>query len=88
MKSAIKGNERKLNLSNKKKAKRQKKKNVQTLAILVGKVMNNIPISHNYLAPEVIKLLSCSTQLSPKFQLLLKTAIPTNKEVSCFKSLR
>ena len=31
---------------------------------------------------------SCSTQLSTKFQLLITTKIPTNKEVSCFKSLR
>ena len=38
--------------------------------------------------PEVIKLFSCSTQLSTKFQLLIKTKIRTNKEVSCFKSLR
>ena len=38
--------------------------------------------------PEVIKLLSCSTQLSTKFQLLIKTKIQTNEEVSCFKSLR
>ena len=28
------------------------------------------------------------TQLSTKFQLLIKTKIPTNEEVSCFKSLR
>ena len=32
--------------------------------------------------PEVIKLFSCSTQLSTKFQLLIKT-ITTNEEVSC-----
>ena len=38
--------------------------------------------------PKVIKLFSCSPQLSMKFQLLIKTKIPTNKEVSCFKSLR
>ena len=38
--------------------------------------------------PEVIKLFSCSTQLSTNFQLLIKTKIPTNKEVSCFKSLK
>ena len=38
--------------------------------------------------PEVIKLYSCSTQLSTKFQLLIKTKIPTNEKVSCFKSLR
>ena len=38
--------------------------------------------------PEVIKLFSCSTQLSTKFELLIKTKIPTNKEITCFKSLR
>ena len=31
---------------------------------------------------------SCSTRLSTKFQQLIKTKIPTNKEVSHFKSLR
>ena len=34
--------------------------------------------------PQVIKLFSCSTQLSTEFQLLIKTKIPTNEEVSCF----
>ena len=34
--------------------------------------------------PEVIKLFSCSTQLSTKFQLLIKTKIPIYVEVSCF----
>ena len=34
--------------------------------------------------PDVIKLFQA---LSMKFQLLIKTKIPTNKEVSCFKSL-
>ena len=29
--------------------------------------------------PKVIKLFSCSTQLSTKFQLLIKTKIPTNE---------
>ena len=29
-----------------------------------------------------------STQLSMKFQLLIKTKIPSNKEVSCFESFR
>ena len=38
--------------------------------------------------PEVIKHFSCSTQPSTKFQLLIKTKILTNKEVSCFKSPR
>ena len=36
---------------------------------------------------EVIKLYSWSTQLSTKFQLLRKTKIPTNEEVSGLKSL-
>ena len=35
----------------------------------------------------VLKLFSCSTQLSMKFQLLIKTKIPTSKEVSCFNCL-
>ena len=39
-------------------------------------------------SPEVIKLFPCSTQLSTKFQLLIKTKIPTNEEDSCFESLR
>ena len=38
--------------------------------------------------PRGYKLFSCSTQLSTKFQLLIKTKIPTNEEVSCFKFLR
>ena len=32
--------------------------------------------------PEVIKLYPCSTQLSMKFQLLIKSKMPTNKKVS------
>ena len=31
--------------------------------------------------PEAIKLFSSSTKLSTKFQLLMKTKLPTNKEV-------
>ena len=43
---------------------------------------------YNYLpVPAVIKYFSCSNQLSTKFQLLIETKMPTNKEVSCFKSL-
>ena len=38
--------------------------------------------------PEVIKLFSCSNQLSTKFQQLIKTKMPTKEAVSCFKSLR
>ena len=37
---------------------------------------------------EDMKLFSCSTQLSTEFQLLIKTKIPSNEEVNCFKSLR
>ena len=49
---------------------------------VIGKFEPPIP------APEVIKLFSFSTQLSTKFQLLIKNKIPTNKGVSGFKSLR
>ena len=34
--------------------------------------------------PRGYKTFSCSTQLSTEFQLLIKTKIPTNKEVVCF----
>ena len=36
--------------------------------------------------PEVLNFFSCSPQLSTIFQLLIKIKIPTNKDVSCFKS--
>ena len=38
--------------------------------------------------PKVIRLFSCSTQLSTKFRLLIKTKIPVNKNVFCCMSLR
>ena len=38
--------------------------------------------------PEVIKLFSYSDFTEHEIQLLINTEIPTNKEVSCFKSLR
>ena len=38
--------------------------------------------------PEVIKLFPSSTQLSTKFQLLIKTKIQKSEEISRFKSLR
>ena len=37
--------------------------------------------------PEVINLFSCSTQLSMKFQLLIKGKMVKNKDFSCFKTL-
>ena len=38
--------------------------------------------------PEVIKLFSSSTQLSMKFQWLIKGKVSKNKAFSCFKTLR
>ena len=35
---------------------------------------------------EVIKLVSCSTQLSTKIKLLIKTTIQINKDISCSNS--
>ena len=56
---------------------------VTTCCLLVAFATSNDP------GLDVIKLFSFSTQqLSTKFQLLIKTKIPTNEEVSCFKSLR
>ena len=37
--------------------------------------------------PEMIKLFSCSTQLSMKFQLLIKTKMLKNEDFSCFQTL-
>ena len=42
---------------------------------------------HKY-RPRGYKNFPYSTQLSTKFQLFIKTKIPTNKGASCFKSLR
>ena len=36
---------------------------------------------------EVIKLFSCSTELSVKFQMLIKTIMLKNKDFSCFQTL-
>ena len=38
--------------------------------------------------PEVIKLFSCSTQLSMKFQQVMKTEMLKNKDFSCFETPR
>ena len=38
--------------------------------------------------PEVIKLFSCSTQLSMEFQMLIKPRMLKNKRFSCFQQLR
>ena len=43
-------------------------------------MFENIP------GPEVIKLSSFSSQMSTRFQQLIKTKKPINIEVSCFKS--
>ena len=50
-------------------------------------LMDKETITVSLPGPEVIKLFSCSTQLSTKFQLFIKTKIPKS-EVSCYKSLR
>ena len=44
--------------------------------------------NNRYAGSEVIKLFSCSTQLSMKFQLLIKTKMLKNKYFSCFQNLR
>ena len=41
-----------------------------------------IPCNLNDIWPQGYKTFSCSTQLSMKFQLLMKTKIPTNEDVS------
>ena len=66
-------------------------KTISRLNILGDGVCQNSQdkeMSINNSGPKVIKLFSRSTQLSTKFQLLIKTEIPTNKEFSCFKSLQ
>ena len=57
---------------------------------LIGSLVHSdihVPAAYHP-GPQVIKLISCSTQLSTKFQPLIKTKIPTNEEVNCFKPLR
>ena len=58
------------------------------LALLMHIFLCVVRTTGNKSDPEVIKLFSCSTQLSTKFQLLIETKIPTNEEVSCLMSLR
>ena len=57
------------------------------LCLLLSSAVNLCKTFGSRSGPEVIKLFSCSTQLSTKFQLLIKTKIRKSKEVSCFKSL-
>ena len=44
--------------------------------------------SEDVIRPRGYQTFSCSTQLSTKFQLLIKTKIPTNKEISFLKYIR
>ena len=53
-----------------------------------NKAQQNLPVKNLQPGSDVIKLFMCSAYLSMKLQLHIKTEIPTNKEVSCFKSLR
>ena len=50
----------------------------------------HILVGHIWRLPgvEVIKLFSCLTQLSIKFQLLINTKMLKNKDFSCFQTLR
>ena len=41
-------------------------------------------LTENTTGPKVIKVFSCSTQLSTKFQMLSKTKISTSEKVSSF----
>ena len=59
----------------------------QSLRFVLSLKMNSSFITSRP-GPELIKLFSCSTQLSMNFKLLIKTKIPAHKEVSCIKSLR
>ena len=54
-----------------------------TLEGLLGDVASQVQ-----LRPQGCKLFSCSTQMSMKFELLIRTKILTNKEVFCLKSLK
>ena len=58
------------------------------MAFSLAEIRQKLIFTYLRSGPEVIKLFSCSAQLSTKFQLLIKTKILTNKEVSCFKSLK
>ena len=47
-----------------------------------GNLLVILSLTFGISGPEVIKLFSCSTQMSTKFQLLINTKIPTNEDVS------
>ena len=52
--------------------------------MFLNDTVNVLKFEHFSLSgPEVIQLFSCSTQLSMKFQLLIKTKIPANKKGNC-----
>ena len=65
------------------------KRIAKVLLTLCGCPSLSVPLLHETKSgPKVIKLFSCSTQLSTKFQLLIISKLLTNEEVYCFKSLR
>ena len=63
-----------------------------SLRIVFTKAYSTHPdeILHSVPTPstEVIKLFSCSTYLSMKFQMLIKGKMMKNNDLSCFKTLR
>ena len=65
-----------------------KKKTHSTIGNCIpSKILYGEKLNMTRTGSEVIKLFSFSTQLSTKFQLLIKAKIPTNEDVYCFKSL-
>ena len=54
---------------------------IETKPFILGKEIGKIP------GPEVIKLFSCSTQLSTKFILLINVKMPTNVGILTFISM-
>ena len=59
-------------------------------ALRVNDILITLSVSCNddETRPRGLKHFSCSTQLSTKFQLLIKTKLPTSEEDYCVKSLR
>ena len=55
----------------------------------MGSCKSSPKLGHSFFSgPEVIKLFSRSTQLSMKFQLLVKSKMLNNTGSSCFQTLR
>ena len=55
---------------------------ISTSRVLTARVLSRLRETDGTPCPGVIKLFSCSTQLSKNIQLLIKTIIPTNLALS------